>query len=58
MLDDGQIKSERRLFTTATPRVYQRSLKKAAEEFGVEVVDMNDKKSFGERFHTLSLVRQ
>ena len=54
VLDDGQIKSERRLFTTATPRVYQRSLKKAAEEFGVGVVDMNDKKSFGERFHTLS----
>jgi predicted helicase len=28
VLDDGQIKSERRLFTTATPRVYQRGLKK------------------------------
>jgi predicted helicase len=54
VLDNGLIKSERRLFTTATPRVYQRGLKKAAEEFGVEVVDMNDKKSFGERFHTLS----
>ena len=54
VLDDGQIKSERRLFTTATPRVYKTGLKKAAEEFGVEVVDMNDEKSFGERFHTLS----
>ena len=54
VLDDGQIKSERRLFATATPRVYKTGLKKAAEEFGVEVVDMSDEKSFGRRFHTLS----
>jgi predicted helicase len=54
VLDDGQIKSERRLFATATPRVYKTGLKKAAEEFGVEVVDMSDEKSFGNRFHTLS----
>ena len=54
VLDDGQIKSERRLFATATPRVYRTGLKKAAEEFGVEVVDMNDEKSFGKRFHTLT----
>ena len=52
VLDDGQIKSERRLFATATPRVYKTGLKKAAEEFGVEVVDMSDEKSFGKRFHT------
>jgi predicted helicase len=30
------------------------SLKKTAEEFGVEVVDMSDEKSFGKRFHTLT----
>ena len=54
VLDDRLIKSERRLFATATPRVYKTSLKKAAEEFGVEVVDMNDEKSFGKRFHTLT----
>jgi superfamily II DNA or RNA helicase len=54
VLDDGQIKTERRLFATATPRVYRTTLKKAAEEFGVEVVDMNDEKSFGKRFHILS----
>ncbi len=54
VLDDGQIKSERRLFATATPRVYKTGLKKAAEEFGVEVVDMSDEKSFGTQFHTLS----
>ena len=54
VLDDRLIKSERRLFATATPRVYKTGLKKAAEEFGVEVVDMNDEKSFGKRFHTLT----
>jgi len=54
VLDDELIKSDRRLFATATPRIYTTGLKKAAEEFGVEVVDMNDEKSFGQRFHTLS----
>ena len=54
VLDDGQIKSERRLFATATPRVYKTGLKKAAEEFGVEVIDMNDENSFGKRFHALT----
>jgi superfamily II DNA or RNA helicase len=54
VLDEGLIKSARRLFATATPRVYRTSLKEAAEEVGVEVVDMNDEKSFGKRFHTLT----
>jgi superfamily II DNA or RNA helicase len=54
VLDDKQIRSQRRLFATATPRIYRTGLKKAAEEFGVEVVDMNDEKSFGKRFHTLT----
>jgi superfamily II DNA or RNA helicase len=54
VLDNGLIKSARRLFATATPRVYRTGLKNAAEEFGVEVVDMSDEKSFGRRFHTLS----
>jgi predicted helicase len=54
VLDDRLIKSERRLFATATPRVYKTGLKKAAEELGVEVVDMTDEKSFGKRFHLLN----
>jgi predicted helicase len=54
VLDERIIKSEKRLFATATPRVYHRNLKKAAEEAGVEVVDMSDEKSFGKRFHTLT----
>jgi predicted helicase len=54
ILDEQLIKSERRLFATATPRVYNRNLKKAAEDVGVEVVDMSDGRSFGGRFHTLT----
>jgi hypothetical protein len=54
VLDDQKIKADKRLFATATPRIYRTSLKKAADEFGVEVVDMNDEKSFGKRFHTLT----
>jgi predicted helicase len=54
VLDDGLIKSERRLFATATPRIYKASLKKAAEEFGVEVTDMNDEAKFGKRFYTFA----
>ena len=42
------------MFATATPRIYTTGLKKTAEEFGVEVIDMGDEKSFGQRFHTLS----
>ena len=29
-------------------------MKKKAEEFGVEVVDMSDANAFGQRFHTLT----
>ena len=54
VLKDQQIKADKRLFTTATPRVYRTSQKKAAEEFGVEVVDMSDENRFGKRFHTLT----
>jgi superfamily II DNA or RNA helicase/Fe2+ transport system protein FeoA len=54
VLDAELIKSDRRLFSTATPRVYTTGLKKTAEESGVEVIDMSDEKSFGQRFHTLS----
>jgi superfamily II DNA or RNA helicase len=54
VLSDQLIKTDRRLFATATPRVYRTSLKKAAEVFSVEVVDMNDEESFGKRFHTLT----
>jgi predicted helicase len=54
ILDAERIKSDRRLFATATPRIYTKSVKKTAEVHGVEVVDMSDEKGFGPQFHTLS----
>ena len=42
VLDGTKLRTSRRLFATATPRIYKSSLKKKAEEVGVEVVDMDD----------------
>jgi superfamily II DNA or RNA helicase len=54
VLDGTKIRGARRLFATATPRTYRPSLKKKAEEIGVEVVDMEDEAVFGKRLHVLT----
>ncbi len=54
VLDGDLIRSHRRLFQTATPRIYTSRLKRRAEDSGVEVLDMNDSESFGKPFYTLS----
>jgi predicted helicase len=54
VLNGTRIRGTRRLFATATPRTYRRSLKKKAEEIGVEVVDMDDEAVFGKRLHVLT----
>jgi predicted helicase len=54
VLDETKLRSGRRLFATATPRTYRRSLKKKAGEIGVEVVDMDDEAVFGKRLHVLT----
>jgi superfamily II DNA or RNA helicase len=54
VLDGKKIKASKRLFATATPRTYTSSVKKAAEERGVEVVGMDDEVAFGKPFHTLT----
>lgn len=51
--DDGRLRARKRLYMTATPRIYtQRSKRKLAEQ-GVEVVDMNDLHVYGPQFHHL-----
>jgi superfamily II DNA or RNA helicase len=57
VLDAKKLRSKRRLFATATPRTYRPSLKKKAEERGVEVVDMDDEAAFGQRLHVLTFGR-
>ena len=53
VLNDGFIRSKKRLFTTATPRTYSQSVRTRAEDRGVELASMDDAEMFGEPFHTL-----
>ena len=53
ILDNEQIRSAKRLFATATPRIYSRSVKSAAEARGVEVVGMDDRALFGAVLYAL-----
>ena len=54
ILDGEKIRAKKRLFTTATPRTYSSSVKKAAEDRGVEVVGMDDESVFGRQLFTLN----
>ena len=54
ILDDNKIKSKKKLFTTATPKVFSSNIKKQAEIKSIELVDMNDYKIFGKKFYNYS----
>ena len=54
VLDGEAIRATKRLFTTATPRLYSSSVKKAAADRGVEVYGMDDEEVFGPVLHTLT----
>lgn len=54
ILDGEKIRASKRLFTTATPRTYSSSVKKAAEDRGVEVVGMDDESVFGKQLFALN----
>ena len=54
VLDNEQIPAVKRLFMTATPRIFQSSFKKKASDSGVEVVSMDDETVFGAVLHKLS----
>ena len=53
VLDNAQIRSQKRLFATATPRTYSSNVTKAAEDRGVEMVGMDDATQFGEVLYAL-----
>ena len=53
-LDDQSIRAKKRLFTTATPRIYSTSVKRIASEKGVDVASMDDEAVFGKPFYTLT----
>ena len=54
VLDNDQIPAAKRLFMTATPRIFQTHFQRQAAESGVEVVSMDNETSFGTVLHKLS----
>jgi superfamily II DNA or RNA helicase len=53
VLDNNRIIAAKRLFATATPRTYTTSVKKAAEDRGIEVACMDDEAVFGKVLYSL-----
>lgn len=50
---DYNIKTAKRLYQTATPRVYGEDAKKKADEMSVVIADMNDIDIYGEEFYRI-----
>ena len=54
ILDNKNIKAQRRLFMTATPRIYSARILRTAKEAGFEFASMDDEEKFGKVFHRLT----
>jgi superfamily II DNA or RNA helicase len=54
ILDNKNIKAQRRLFMTATPRIYSARVLTTAKEAGYEFASMDDEEKFGKVFHRLT----
>jgi hypothetical protein len=54
ILDNEKIKAHRRLFMTATPRIYSAPVLTTAKEAGYEFASMDDEEKFGKVFHRLT----
>ena len=54
VLDSKQIRTDKLLFMTATPRILSRQIKTVAEGRDIEVVSMDDPTVFGEVLHPVS----
>ena len=52
--DDGLLKAGKRLYMTATPRVYDNKSKGKAELKGIALTDMDDEEIYGWEMHRLS----
>src|SRR5699024_4419819 len=50
---NDNIKASKRLYQTATPRVYGEDAKRKAEEKSIVIADMNDPEIYGEEFYRL-----
>ncbi|GHQ23879.1 hypothetical protein VN1217_13330 [Helicobacter pylori] len=54
---DGNIKAKKRLYMTATPKVYSESSKAKAKESDNAIYSMDDEEVFGEQIYTLNFAR-
>ncbi len=52
--DADYLRAARRLYMTATPRIYDENVKAKAEEFSAELTSMDDETIYGPEFHRLS----
>jgi predicted helicase len=50
---DNNIKARKRLYQTATPRIYGEDAKQKADEMSVVIADMNDESIYGEEFYRI-----
>ncbi|GIN59926.1 DNA damage-inducible protein [Lederbergia ruris] len=50
---DNNIKAKKRLYQTATPRIYGEDAKQKADEMSVVIADMNDETIYGEEFYRI-----
>jgi superfamily II DNA or RNA helicase len=54
ILDKKNIKARRRLFMTATPRIYSARVLRSARDAGFEFASMDDEERFGKVFHRVA----
>ena len=52
--DQQKVKGKKRLYMTATPRVYSDAVRRAADEHSAELASMDDPNLYGEVFYSLS----
>ena len=55
--DEERIRAERRLYMTATPRLYTEGAKRKAADHAIEVFSMDDEGTYGPEFHRLPFSR-
>ena len=51
--DADRIRANKRLYMTATPRLYTENARKKAADYNVEVFSMDDEEKYGPQFHRL-----
>ena len=54
ILNESSIKSDKRLFMTATPRYVKKHIKKQSVDNDIELASMDDEETFGPEFYSLS----